>query len=407
MGAKKTTEQFIIEAKIIHKNTYDYSKSVYKGATTKLIITCYMHGDFLLTPSSHMSNKCGCPICGTIKQGLNKRKNIAQNLILKLKNIHKDKYCFDKTIYNQGTEKVIVECYKHGEFYITPKTLLRGRGCRKCGIISRSHSNTYTQEELINEFLKIHLDKYDYSQIVYCGMKEKIVIICKTHGEFTTTPGSHLHAKSGCPRCSIIRRGAKKTNLAKNSFVLKAKLIHDEKYIFDKSIYINNRTKIIVTCPTHGDFEITPNRILAGQGCAICKSSHGERIITNWLNNNNIKFEHQKRFDSCRNIKPMPFDFYIPSINLLIEFDGKQHFQTTSWDKGDVKLLEDRESIDRFKTNWANTNNISLLRIPFTQIKHINAILDIYFQNHNIINSIPNTSSFKLKYHDHVRLIMH
>jgi len=60
---KKTLEQFILEAKLIHGELYDYSKSKYNNFETKLIIICKRHGEFLQTPHNHIIGKQGCPHC--------------------------------------------------------------------------------------------------------------------------------------------------------------------------------------------------------------------------------------------------------------------------------------------------------------------------------------------------------
>ena len=63
MRKQKTTEQFIIDAKKIHGNKYDYSKVNYVDAHTKVCITCQEHGDFWQQPYSHLNGR-GCPVCG-------------------------------------------------------------------------------------------------------------------------------------------------------------------------------------------------------------------------------------------------------------------------------------------------------------------------------------------------------
>src|SRR5699024_5755544 len=66
--------------------------------------------------------------------------------------------------------------------------------------------------------------------------------------------------------------------------------------------------------------------VLGGSGCPFCKSSRGERYINNWLKRANISFIPQKKFEDCKDQLPLPFDFYLPTHNLIIEYDGRQHF---------------------------------------------------------------------------------
>ena len=96
-------------------------------------------------------------------------------------------------------------------------------------------------------------------------------------------------------------------------------------------------------------------------------NSKGEYLITTLLNTLNIKFEKQKVFPTCcYNNASLRFDFYLPSYNILIEYDGIQHYisQNSGWDT--LKKLEKTRKYDEFKTNWCKENNIPLIRIPYT-----------------------------------------
>lgn len=62
-GRNKSTEEFILEAKLVHGNKYDYSKAQYKTNQTKVCIICPEHGEFWQTPNNHVNHKRGCPVC--------------------------------------------------------------------------------------------------------------------------------------------------------------------------------------------------------------------------------------------------------------------------------------------------------------------------------------------------------
>ena len=98
--------------------------------------------------------------------------------------------------------------------------------------------------------------------------------------------------------------------------------------------YVNAISKVEIICDKHGTFNQTPNNHLSGKGCPICRMSHGETQIRNYLSDRNIDFEIQFRFKDCRNKLPLPFDFYLPKHNLCIEYDGEQHFRENKiWKK--------------------------------------------------------------------------
>jgi len=149
-----------------------------------------------------------------------------------------------------------------------------------------------------------------------------------------------------------------------------------------KKIKINKKVKII--CKEHGEFLQTPDNHLCGKGCPHCKSSKGENIIKKYLIENKIEFEEQKRFNECKNKYPLPFDFYLSTYNLLIEFDGEQHFKPYSFssDKSEQTKQNNLEGIklrDKIKTNYCLANNIKLLRISYLDKNKIEEILFNYF----------------------------
>ena len=103
------------------------------------------------------------------------------------------------------------------------------------------------------------------------------------------------------------------------------------------------------------------------QSCG-CLRSKGELKITQILIKNNIPFEREKQFQNCIyskiNTKPR-FDFYINN-NYLIEYDGRQHFQSDNIGWNNSENLKQTQLRDNFKNQWCKKNNIPLIRIPYT-----------------------------------------
>lgn len=102
--------------------------------------------------------------------------------------------------------------------------------------------------------------------------------------------------------------------------------------------------------------------------CGCLNKSKGEMYIKEILDINNIEYIPQKRFKDCRNIKPLPFDFYLPTYNICIEYDGRQHFEPVKYWGGEERfnILKQNDSI---KTNYCKDHNIVLIRIPYTTNK--------------------------------------
>lgn len=107
----------------------------------------------------------------------------------------------------------------------------------------------------------IHGNKYDYSKVNYVNTKEKVCIICPTHGEFWQRPNGHLNGL-GCDKCG------KTYSYTTEEFIEKAKQIHGNKYDYSKVKYINAQTKVCIICPIHGEFWQTPYKHLnLKEGC--------------------------------------------------------------------------------------------------------------------------------------------
>lgn len=125
-----------------------------------------------------------------------------------------------------------------------------------------------TLDGFIKKAKEVHGDKYDYSKVEYKNSKTKVCIICPIHGEFFQTPYNHLKG-FGCSKC-----GHEKTSSAKTSntstFIEKAMSVHNDKYDYSKTNYINTKTKVCIICPEHGEFWQTPSTHLSGGGCWKC-----------------------------------------------------------------------------------------------------------------------------------------
>lgn len=135
------------------------------------------------------------------------KKLTTAEFISKAKLVHGDKYNYSKVEYKTNKDKVCIICPIHGEFLITPNSLLSGRGCSLCGRIKTNESKRYTKDTFIQKAKKVHGDKYDYSEIEYIDCFTPIKIVCPTHGAFFQQPTLHL-AGHGCLRCktSGVRR---------------------------------------------------------------------------------------------------------------------------------------------------------------------------------------------------------
>jgi hypothetical protein len=230
-------------------------------------------------------------------------------------------------------------------------------------------------EIFIEKAKLIHGNKYDYSLVNYAKCEIKIDIICKIHGIFKQSPNGHLNG-NGCMKCSgkkqlnnveFIEKSHKihgylynydkviyknrytnviitckehgeflqkpnshflgygcskcsgKIQSNTEEFIEKSKLIHNNIYNYKKTIYIDSMKKVIIICNEHGEFSQTPNSHLSGRGCKKCNSSKGEIKIENILKENNVKYIPQYSFQDLYYKQILYFDFAI-FINNKIKF---------------------------------------------------------------------------------------
>jgi very-short-patch-repair endonuclease len=337
-----------------------------------------------------------------------------EEFIERCKLAHGDKYDYSKTVYKNSYSKVKIICKKHGEFEQLSSGHIEGRGCSKC-----SNNKKLTIEEFIERSIKVHGDIYDYSKVNYINLDTKVNILCKEHGEFKQIPEHHMKGH-GCPFCSKMGRKtteqyieiAKKVHnnfydysqtifinnkkkvkiicpkhgeflqdpkhhlsgsgcpfcniVTTDDFIKKSKDIHGNLYDYSKVNYIRANEKVIIICLKHGDFKQVPNNHIQGRGCPKCKLSNGEKTINKFLSDNDIKFEIQKKFNKCIFQKYLKFDFFLFDYNICIEYDGEQHF-TPIDHFGGKDRFEITKITDQIKTTFCEKNGIFLLRINYKE----------------------------------------
>ena len=280
--------------------------------------------------------------------------------------------------YNGNKNYVTVRCVIHNHIFRTkPNWLHAGTGCQKCYDERRGDTLRKSTESFIEEARKIHGDKYDYSKVVYDGNKKKVCIICPEHGEFWQTPNKHISSKQGCPKCSS-------KNITTEEWIDKANKIHNNKYDYSKVEYKNNKTKVCIICPKHGEFWQTPDKHIQGEGCPICNNSRMELSLRKYLDENEIPYVQQKCFNWLGKKK---LDFYLTSHNVAIECQGRQHFVPINH-FGGLDGFRKRLRNDIAKYEECKENNVKLIYvINDKDIKKTKnrKFLNIY--NENIIKS--------------------
>lgn len=224
----------------------------------------------------------------------------SENFIERAKEIHGDKYIYDKAIYINNSRKVEVICPIHGSFWVTPSHHITSKsGCPACsGCIKKTNS------QFIDEAKLVHGDKYDYSKVEYKNNRTKVCIICPNHGEFWQIPYDHLRG-IGCQRCWFDRH-AKEQTFTKEQFLERCYNKHKDKYDYSKVEYVKLDVPVIITCPLHGEFIQKPEYHLEGEGCPKCG-----RIKAN----NSISYSKDEFVKKCSKIHNNKYDYSLVKYN--------------------------------------------------------------------------------------------
>ena len=280
------------------------------------------------------------------------------------------------TTYNGCKHKMRFICHRHedkGIQYNTIDNIMNNHHvCRYCG-----YETGGRYKEIDETIIK---DRIDELGLIYVGrFKENgssiVKFICPHHKDKGVQRITWDHLKTcsiGCPYCY----GKYKTT---QDFVNEMSLINrDVKILGEYKGYSN---PIKCKCNICGyEWETSIASLRQGNGCIKCSSSKGEKKIEQYLEANNICFEKQKIFRDCKSISLLKYDFFVPSLNTVIEYDGEQHFKPVDFGgKGfdfAKQQFKNNKVRDEIKNKYCSDNNIILIRIPYFEYDNIDQILD-------------------------------
>lgn len=360
MSKRRSHEEFVSEMRIINPNIKVLGH--FTTVREKLECECIKDGyKWFVEPSMLLSGR-GCPKCaGNIKK-------THQQFCDELTIINPNIKVIGKYIGNQT--KIEVECLKDKyRWFATPKNLLRGTGCPKCsGKMQKTHEQFCKELHRVNPNVKV-LGAYQ-------TINTPIEVECLKCGyKRTVTPNTLLNQSRNCPKC------AKNLKITHESFMEQMQAIHPNVIVLEK--YSGRNVPLQCECriDKHKWHASPFTLITLRQGCPKCRgfvNSIGEDIIYHWLDKHNIKFTYQKRFKDCKDKRVLPFDFFLPDFNLLIEYDGRQHFQPVNFGSDNNVAQNNFETTrrhDNIKNEYCRLNNIQLLRIPYWNINKIDSII--------------------------------
>lgn len=130
-----------------------------------------------------------------------------------------------------------------------------------------------TKEDFVRKAKAKHGVRYDYSKVVYTNNSSNVIITCRLHGDFSQIASMHTSQGSKWPCIALRRRCHRARRSSTEDFIKRAKNKHKDdgfEYDYSKTVYVNPKTKVIITCPVHGDFEQLPYSHLRPSGCKKC-----------------------------------------------------------------------------------------------------------------------------------------
>lgn len=272
--------------------------------------------------------------------------------------------------YINNSSKLEYICPHHkdkGVQEITFGNFTSGKGCPYCAKVKRKTTEDYIKEL---SSIKPNIEVLDE----YVNLRTKIKHKCKICDYiWGVRPDILLYNKNGCPKCG------KRAVLTQKEFVEKVEEINSNILVLDD--YIKSSVKISFCCKICGNvWKAKPNNILQGKGCPKCKCSKGELAIAKFLDGHKVDYVCQKTFEDCKKENLLPFDFYIDSLNLCIEYDGIQHFIPCTFGgiskEEAIEKFESCKVRDKIKTDFCKSHGINLLRIPYFHYDRIEEIIN-------------------------------
>jgi len=295
------------------------------------------------------------------------------------KEVNGNKYNYDKTEYIGNDKKLIVTCNIHGDFKVAPHNHLKGKGCKECGMEkSKIQSKTRkTHEDFLIEIKNLSETYYNELTFIEEYKSCKTPILAKDRfGILKIVPSTLLERLKSWNKNEYLHnvRGAINQTEYWLNFMKYSREDCAKYYYYSKFEYNGSFVNSIIICPKHGEFEQNPVNHSKGCGCPKCNSSKGEDRIRRFLKKHKIDFLEQYKFEDCKNIYELPFDFYITDLKILIEFDGIQHTKPIEIFGGENAFKKTKNN-DNIKTEYCKDNNIKLVRIPHWDFDNIEEIL--------------------------------
>ena len=252
-------------------------------------------------------------------------------------------------------------------FSMRPDCFLnRGQRCPVCMNLKCRRTKILNDRKKFNKKFLVR-SKGEYKCLgIFNGATEKIKFRHLLCGHtFMMSPHHFIDDKAGCPFCFGTPRKTLK------EFKEQIYSLYGSLYTILSTSYVNTESHIICRCNKCGNiWRITPANLLRGYGCPVCNSSKGERFLRSIMLNHNFKYEFAKKFKGLKDQSNLRYDFYLPEYRLLIEYQGKQHYEPVNFHgtiakKEQIEKFHKQQYHDYLKYQYAKKHQYNFLAIPY------------------------------------------
>ena len=312
----------------------------------------------------------------SLNVGKEMKRLTTEDFISRARKVHGDKYDYSLVNYINSQTKVDIKCPIHGSFAQTPAMHLYGNGCPTCAIENKRQKKLMPQSLFVEKARKIHKNKYNYDKVKYVNSQTKVCITCPQHGDFWQLPVVHLQGH-GCSLCKTDKT-RERCVMSKDEFIRRAKIAHPTKnYDYSRVEYLTSSDKVCIICPEHGEFWQSAHNHINGSCCPNCQVSFGENLVKVFLDKHSVNYIQQYKIKNenlfCNN-GYMIVDFYLPSFNIIIEYNGIQHYKPIKR-FGGLDSFNNQIERDNAVRQYCTEHKTKLIEIPYTQKNNIDNIL--------------------------------
>lgn len=362
MARRKTNEEWVSEVEGLVGAEYTFIED-YVNSSTKIAVK---HNDcehvYKVKPNVFQQGR-RCPSCAT----RNRKGKVTEKLEYsdwkqRVEEDTEEEYLL-VSLERDTTRRTVLEVTHttcNRTYEVLGGDFHRGSRCIDCTHDRTTKGQTKTQKEFEAEVNKLAGEKYIFLEKyvnTYTPIKVKHVVC---GNEYKTAPRDFIKGRR-CRKCFMnsIRKTAEEFEEEVTN------LVGDEYTIMEE--YNLSREHVTMRHNVCGNkYKVTPSNFKSGTRCPRCSYSHGEWDVAKYLDTEGIKYEAQKTFKGLINIKPLVYDFYLPELGILIEYQGVQHYKPIEFFGGEdgYKSQKERDSI---KKEFAHQNNILLVEVPYTK----------------------------------------